>query len=78
MCEQREHIKNLIYYAAKDGMSLKLYTIMCEVQKTEVERIVNEVRIVFECFFVVYIIILCSIGLMTFFFVYSTGYWKFI
>lgn len=45
MYEPREELKNRIYYAAKDGMSLALFTLTSQVRKSEIDQIINEVRI---------------------------------
>ncbi|KAJ8958631.1 hypothetical protein NQ318_016356 [Aromia moschata] len=42
MYEPREQLKNRIYYAAKDGMSIALYTLMSDLEKNEVTQILNE------------------------------------
>ncbi|KAJ8928940.1 hypothetical protein NQ314_018428 [Rhamnusium bicolor] len=41
MYEPREQLKNRIYYAAKDGMSIALYTLMSDIEKNEVEQLLN-------------------------------------
>lgn len=43
MYEPREELKNRIYYAAKDGMSLALFTLTSKGEKTEIDQIINEV-----------------------------------
>ncbi|XP_063905272.1 protein fem-1 homolog B-like isoform X2 [Zophobas morio] len=42
MQEPREHLKNRVYYAAKDGMSIALYALLVGAKKQEVEDILNE------------------------------------
>lgn len=41
----RDHLKNRIYYAAKDGMSIALYTLLVGANKHEVEAILDEVKL---------------------------------
>lgn len=45
MYEPREELKNRIYYAAKDGMSLALFTLTSYGVKSEIAQIINEVCI---------------------------------
>lgn len=45
MYEPREELKNRIYYAAKDGMSLALFTLTNQGKKSEIDEIINEVCI---------------------------------
>jgi hypothetical protein len=47
MQEPRENLKNRVYYAAKDGMSIALYALLVSGDKQEVEDILNEVSDVF-------------------------------
>jgi Fem-1 family protein b len=42
MQEPRENLKNRVYYAAKDGMSIALYALLVSGDKQEVEDILNE------------------------------------
>ncbi|EFA05982.1 protein fem-1 homolog B isoform X2 [Tribolium castaneum] len=42
MQEPRDHLKNRVYYAAKDGMSLALYALLVGANKQEVEAILDE------------------------------------
>lgn len=49
MYEPREELKNRIYYAAKDGMPLALFTLTIKEHKFEVDEIINEVCMVFHC-----------------------------
>ncbi|CAH1164240.1 unnamed protein product [Phaedon cochleariae] len=42
MYELREILKNRVYYAAKDGMSIALYTLMSEIEKNDVNQVINE------------------------------------
>lgn len=43
MYEPKEELKNRIYYAAKDGMSLALFTLTSNGVKNEIDEIINEV-----------------------------------
>lgn len=45
MYEPREELKNRIYYAAKDGMSLALFTLTSKGKRNEIDQIINEVCI---------------------------------
>lgn len=45
MYEPREELKYRISYAAKDGMSLALFTLTSQVRKSEINEIINEVCI---------------------------------
>ncbi|KAG5876989.1 hypothetical protein JTB14_008132 [Gonioctena quinquepunctata] len=42
MYEPREILRNRVYFAAKDGMSIALYTLMSEIEKSEVDLLINE------------------------------------
>ncbi|RZC32328.1 Ankyrin repeat domain containing protein [Asbolus verrucosus] len=42
MQESRDHLKNRVYYAAKDGMSIALYTLLVGADKQQVEDVLNE------------------------------------
>lgn len=44
MYELRE-LKNRIYYAAKDGMSLTLFNLTTKGKRNEIDQIINEVCI---------------------------------
>lgn len=44
MNDRKEYLKNRVYYAAKDGMAMPLYTLLNESGKPEAEELLNEVR----------------------------------
>lgn len=37
-------LKNRVYYAARDGMSIALFTLISEANENDVDRLLNEVR----------------------------------
>lgn len=47
MNEMREYLKlkNRIYYAAKDGMAMSLYTLLSDCVKYNADELLNEVRV---------------------------------
>lgn len=57
MYEPREELKNRIYYAAKDGMSLALFTLTSQVRKNEIDEIINEVRIQIFNYFPLFLLV---------------------
>lgn len=44
MQEIRNSLRNRVYYAAKDGMSLALYSLLVAEERDYVEEVLNEVR----------------------------------
>lgn len=46
MTEERDRVKYRVYYAAKDGMSISLYTLLSEIDKIEANQLINEVNII--------------------------------
>lgn len=46
MVERREYLKSRVYYAARDGMAMPLYTLLSKLTKDEVDQLLNEVSVV--------------------------------
>lgn len=40
---RREYLKNRVYYAARDGMAMPMYTLLSELPKEQVNGLLNEV-----------------------------------
>lgn len=52
MQNARECLRDRVYYAVKDGMSITLYTLLAESPVEEVEDILNEVMAILSlCFY---------------------------
>lgn len=41
----REYLKCRVYYAARDGMAMPLYTLLCDLPKEQVNQLLNEVNV---------------------------------
>lgn len=45
MVDMREYLKYRVYYAARDGLAMPLYTLLCELPKEEVNQLLDEVSV---------------------------------
>lgn len=49
MVETHEYLKSRVYYAARDGMAMPLYTLLSEYSLKQVNELLNEVSCAFVC-----------------------------
>lgn len=45
MLELAESFKYRVYYAARDGMAITLYALLCEKSNDEIQQVLNEVKL---------------------------------